>query len=64
MSTEERIANARLVHRISFGPKPGQFRKMMIYTEVYLNKLATIVLLISSHKLPGLKASRGSLPAS
>jgi len=29
MSTEERIANARLVHRIGFGPKPGQFRKMM-----------------------------------
>ena len=28
-SAEERIAIARLVHRVGFGPKPGQFKKML-----------------------------------
>jgi uncharacterized protein (DUF1800 family) len=29
VSTVERIAIARLVHRVGFGPKPGQFKKML-----------------------------------
>ena len=29
MPNQERVAIARLTHRIGFGPKPGQFRKML-----------------------------------
>ena len=29
MTSAERMAIARLVHRIGFGPKPGQFGKML-----------------------------------
>ncbi len=29
MVSAERLAIARLVHRIGFGPKPGQFGKML-----------------------------------
>ncbi|CAB4760627.1 unannotated protein [freshwater metagenome] len=29
MSSSERLAIARLVHRVGFGPKPGQFSKML-----------------------------------
>ena len=29
MENADRVAIARLVHRVGFGPKPGQFRKML-----------------------------------